>query len=474
MPGTGSESPTIEKVAQLLRLNNEAFIICYYCMLPVANNQEFSNHMETECEELKEYEPSSLKAKEKFRTRVWEHSVRLTDKLANQLKTTLQPPVEQIGERHHKTKATLRLRKSGTWTSSRKGRSVSARIKACQHLCPFCEKGLNSISQFYAHGMSCKGIRKLEPSRKCSYCQQEMPVTKSYIHEISCSKFLRVNLPRQGQIKIKYKCPICKDTSINYGNKYTVAYHLATECLPQVKRYLETGKVEANPEPPAKKRIKVEPDSSDENEQSPTLMEDIGLDNNPDIKVDPLDLVENTSDDNEPLNLTEDIKEEQNEVERTEEVVSSENETGSEIQIKSTRTVILCPFCQENFASHEELKSKHLLSCNGIKMFEPKTNCRHCNLRLPFSLHGIHGMICKKNTNRFILSPDNLKYSDVLCPECQDVFKAKDLPRHLATCLQHLEKILSKTLDCSNSCSWMQNGIEDYVKEAGLNDWFSR
>ena len=139
---------------------------------------------------------------------------------------------------------------------------------------------------------------------------------------------------------------------------------------------------------------------------------------------------------------------------------------------KIKEEVVSCPFCLKTFASLAELKSRHLIRCNGIKVFEPELECPHCSLKLPRSLHAMHGIICQQNSCRFVLSPDNLKYCDVFCPECHDVCKAKDLPEHLTTCLKHLSKILIKAMANSDTCDWNQtDAAEDFILKAGLNGW---
>ncbi len=463
---------TVNEVAQLMRAN-KVFAICYFCMHPFSTEPEFNDHIESTCEVAGKYRPSlkHIGRSENFQKLATEKSLKLTHEIRSRFKDSflLEPPVTtDEASTKIRRKAALERKSYSVARKKRqlkpKSKVAESRAESCLHVCPFCKKDFPATKRLLVHGLTCKEIRKLEPRRSCSNCGREMPIIQSYTHESKCVKKLRRSHGR-------FKCPKCttsKFTSAIYKTHHHLLIHLAFECLPQVKWYMRTGSVTP---PPTNSdsdnaatlltNIKTETlDDQEEELSNPLPFPDISF------KVEAPDefLCIEDNDHNEfntetlcvvdPLDIKTEVQE--------------PVETGSE----SMTMLISCPFCSRTFASLDELTSNHMIRCNGMKAFEPRKSCPHCNLDLPLSLHGIHGMICKQNSCQFILSTNNLKYSDILCPECHNICKTKDMPEQLATCLKHLSKLLTAAMDNTANCDFGQKGaVEDFIGKAGLKGW---
>ena len=479
------------QVLELIQ-SNKSFVICFYCQAVIFSEDEVKTHIADGCEEAEKFGPKQStingkeleKAQADFIKVATEKSIKFTESLRSQIEPAKKNEEDPInvstvgtGRRNVKRVCYSEMAKS------KRKYTTTTTTPPLLHECPFCDKAFGSIGSLPHHGLYCQGIRKAEPRRNCSHCSKELSLTQSYLHERTCPKNPRKQI----------ECPKCK-TRFTPATKGKWLGHLV-HCLTYIKQYFRTGTLtepEESVSPAAKApiviSIKKEKISSPDNSQpglSHTALPGIDIKREPEEAVTIVeetseevivpDLEENMDADHDVQEVTMDFKSEIEQSDKMDPFL----ETGSSIQpllnmFTKDEEHIQCPFCQSKFVSLEVLKSKHLMVCNGIKAFEPLTNCGHCKLRLPFSLQGLHGVICNQNSSRFILSPDNLRYCDVLCPECKEVFKAKDLPEHLATCLGHLQKILTRAMATGQTCDWNREETEDYVKQAGLQDWLSK
>ena len=132
-----------------------------------------------------------------------------------------------------------------------------------------------------------------------------------------------------------------------------------------------------------------------------------------------------------------------------------------------------CPFCDKGMKTIRDLKTKHPIYCNGIKSFEPKKKCLHCDQSLPISLCGLHSLLCSKNPFRLPLTTRNLEHADIACPECKTIVRAKNMPEHLATCLKHINSTMDNALLNSNM-DWKPASPIDFISLASLKSWLKQ
>ena len=109
-------------------------------------------------------------------------------------------------------------------------------ISANTHLtCVYCCKVFR-YQIMKDHGINCESLRKIQPKRKCSFCDTKpMPESKSYLHEVLCDQ-------NPNQIKstrdttAELRCPKCEALIKNYSQ---FRHHLATKCLDLLKSLVD-------------------------------------------------------------------------------------------------------------------------------------------------------------------------------------------------------------------------------------------
>ncbi len=297
--------------------------------------------------------------------------------------------------------------------------TASGRSKLLKRCCPFCNDGIEH-AHIHGHLMVCQPLRDRQPRRQCSVCKKFGAKSFMYLHESRClAKKIKPSSERT------YKCTICSN---HFSSDQGLAYHLSKECL---KSYLDD-------------LLENGPDS----DQSELLIDSVGSFH-----------VKNMGDESENG---------EEEFVILESGANSADESNNKMMSASGN--VSCPFCPEEFPSIDDLKTKHPLACNGIKMFEPKKKCSHCDLLLPTSICGLHMLVCKKNTYRIPLTTTNLQHSEIFCPECKVVGKAQWMPEHLATCYKHIKPIIENAL-VNSSLDWRSSEQTDYITKAGLAYW---
>ncbi len=346
-------------------------------------------------------------------------------------------------------------------TSLKEPRTLKPPIKAVPknkkymrgtHRCPFCKDGPFTRANLYYHLMFCKSFRPFQTLIKCSVCQVRGAKTTISAHEGTCRSKKKCK-------KRRFRCPICKE---KFQSSSGQTYHLSKECL---KDYLEDmvkkhSSQDDNISEESSTRLEPEPEveapaSSVTDTRSPSVKPEV------DGGCEKEDIVF----------LGTKVKIE--ECDRKQEVPKESNAglpVITEVMSMSQPSQVMCPFCPKVCSSIEELKTKHPLACNGIKRFEPRKACSHCDLVLPTSLWGLHLLVCKKNTSKMPLTIGNLQHCDIFCPECQMVGKAKWIPVHLSTCFKHVQMIIENAL-ANSTLEWRDSEQTDYIDMAGLTYW---
>ena len=349
-----------------------------------------------------------------------------------------------------------------------KKRTSRSLVKRLQ--CRYCKHSLSTGSrcQERRHAVDCNGIAKMEAKRACRFCDKKMPLTKSYLHE---------NLECSNRKKIMAGVLQCIHCDLLFSNlPYLTAssqllQHLVRKCkcLSHIGSYL-----------PLVEQVTGGDETHDnlEEEQNEVQVLDANVQDNEEFLIE-----EEIKENKFEFLIEEEEKENKCEPEPDKGVIPTNAgekgqliEAGEDKDSNVENKCAICPFCEVEFTSEKDLKEQHPIFCKAMKQFEPLHPCAFCNLELPFSLSKLHGLICRKTSTPFILTPDNLTYADTICPECQAIFKAKDLPRHLSVCLKILQSTLKMALE-TPSLSWNKGDatgkVLDYIALAGLNEWLN-
>ncbi len=301
-----------------------------------------------------------------------------------------------------------------------------------------------------SHMMKCRKFRRLEPKRSCPTCKMAMPKFLSYVHQNRCEI---------GRRRL-YRCTICsKETR----NSQALFYHLSHHCL---RDYLLTtcksltGELQDQSETD---EVKAEPDETIKDEE----MEKQEYD---DFVIETIFTLPDEDTETEKESVSADkVCQNKNKAETKE----SNNNTESSVSVIElvADDTVECPFCPESVTSVKELKTNHVIYCNGLKKFEPMKTCQFCNADLPTSLHGLHLLVCKQNPAQLPWTVHNLKNIDIRCPKCGVVGRIKFIVDHMARCYQHLKLQMENALT-NKDLNWKSNeNGRDYIQESGLSIW---
>ncbi len=346
---------------------------------------------------------------------------------------------------------------------------LKVKLKKGIQTCPFCKNG-RKLPSLNNHLIFCKNFKPFQTIQKCNGCSKKGTKTYIHTHESYC-------------LSTKKGLNLCTICSQNFHSTSRLIYHLGKTCLKDyldnmVKKHASTDEDKENHNNEAEP-LTNDSSAGSENEEmvaslDPEPIKEVVPETDPDPVENPAPIKMEVDEEDDIVFIGSKVKIEKPDPEPempvTNDIDNRPKATPVIIRVASQSSQVICPFCPKTFTSIHDLKTKHPLSCNGIKKFEPEKNCPHCDIELPTSLCGLHILICKKNKCKMPLTIDNLQHCDIFCPECDIVTKAKGMPEHLATCLKHVQLIMENAL-INPTLNWRHPQVTDYIAKAGLAYW---